>query len=135
MATREKAVRYARMAGVTMAEWHARAVETEANRQDGNLIIPPGETAPSVRPTVDLAAVAASLQAMALAHRSGLPVTKAAARDTVALIRSEVRGVLGLPAPKGRKTNGQTARPNGQTISQGLVPGEDRLVANGHAAD
>jgi hypothetical protein len=30
---REKAVRYARMDGITMAEWLAKAVETEASRQ------------------------------------------------------------------------------------------------------
>src|SRR5215217_3094116 len=81
---REKAVRYARMEGCTMAEWLAKAVETEANRQDGNQVIPPGRPEPvSPPPSVDLADAAAALQAMAAAASAGLSVSKAATRDTV----------------------------------------------------
>ena len=51
---REKAVRYAKMDGVTMAEWLGRAVDTEANRQDGNQVIPPGNPPPASPPLATL---------------------------------------------------------------------------------
>jgi hypothetical protein len=100
------------MDGVTMAEWLGRAVDTEANRQDGNQVIPPGNPPPASPPlaTLELGTVALALQAMAAAATAGLPVTKAAARDAVALIRSQVRGARGLPAR-------QTTRRIGQTVS------------------
>jgi len=110
---REKAVRYARMDGVTVAEWLARAVETEANRQDGNQIIPPARATLPTPPALDLGTVAAALSAMAQAQAAGLPVSKAAGRETVALIREHVRVGRGLPAR-------QTTRKIGQTISQDI---------------
>jgi hypothetical protein len=107
---REKAVRYARMDGCTMAEWLAKAVETQASKQDGNLVIPPGkpETPPLPASSVDLNAAAAVLQAMAAAASAGLPVSKAATRDTVALIRERIRADRGLPPRQTRTQIGQT---------------------------
>jgi hypothetical protein len=99
------------MDGLTMAEWLVRAVDTQAAKQDGNQVIPlgkPEQTAPP--PEIDLSAVAAALQAMAAAATAGLPVTKAAARDAVSLIRAQVRAARGLP-------DRQTHRRIGQTIS------------------
>ena len=63
---REKAVRYARMEGCTMAEWLTKAVETQADRQDGNQVIPPGkpEAPPLPSSSVDLKDAAAALQAL-----------------------------------------------------------------------
>jgi hypothetical protein len=116
--TREKAVRYAKMAGVTMAEWLEGAVETRANQQDGNQVIPPA-TPPATMESA-LAAIdqgfktAAMLQAMTAAHSAGLPVSVLAVRDTVKVMRAQVREAGGLPALKGR----QTVRKIGQTISQ-----------------
>lgn len=113
---REKAVRYARMAGDTVGEWIAQAVETQASKQDGNQVIPPDKPGPTrpiqQPPDIDLGNVAAALQAMSAAATAGLPVSKPAVRDTVALIRAHVRAARGLPAPTPR----QTRRPNGQTI-------------------
>lgn len=126
---REKAVRHARMDGVTVAEWLARAVETQANRRDGNVVIAPRKPEASLESA--LAAidqgfkVAAMLQAMAAVQSSGLPVSKAAARDTVRLLRSRVREAGGLPALKSRQTGGQTRRQIGQTIRQ------DQTVSDG----
>jgi hypothetical protein len=118
---REKAVRYARMDGITMAEWLAKAVETEANRQDGNLVIPPGKPEPvSPPPSVDLNDAALALQALAAAASAGLPVSKAATRDTVALIRAHIRVGRGLP-PR------QTRPRIGQTISLGHENSEDPI--------
>jgi hypothetical protein len=112
VAVREKAVRYARMEGVTMAEWLSRAVETQAAKQEANQVYPPGrpEETSFPSPTIELGEAAAVLQAMAAAAASGLPVTKAAVRDTVSLIREQIRVGRGLPAR-------QTKRPIGQTIS------------------
>ena len=103
---REKAVRYARMDGLTVAEWLARAVETEANRQDGNQIIPPDRL--PTPPSIDLATIAAALSAMAQAQAAGLPVAKAAARETVAMIREHVRVGRGLPVRPTRPQIRQT---------------------------
>src|SRR3954447_19541004 len=79
---REKAVRYARMDGCTMAEWLAKAVETQATQQDGNQLIPPGkpEQVPTT-PSIDLGDAASALQAIAAAAAAGLPVGKAATRE------------------------------------------------------
>src|SRR3954468_3125360 len=109
---REKAVRYARMDGCTMAEWLAKAVETQANQKEGNLVMPtgkPDQRAPS--PSVDLADAAAALQALASAASAGLPVSKAATRDTVALIRDHMRVGRGLPPRQTRLKIGQTFSP------------------------
>src|SRR5689334_9616893 len=98
------------MEGVTMAEWLTKAVETEAQKQEGNQVIPPGrprETSlPS--PTIELHDAASALQAVAVAAQAGLPVTKAAVRDTVGLIREQVRVCRGLPARQTRHRFGQT---------------------------
>src|SRR3954467_7703423 len=109
---REKAVRYARMEGVTMAEWLTKAVETQAERQEGNQVIPPGQPEPVSLPssTVHLGEAAAALQAMATAASAGLPVSKAAVRDTVGLIRDQVRVGRGLPPRQTRRHIGQTMR-------------------------
>lgn len=112
-----------------MAEWLTRAVETEANRQDGNVVIPPPKPEASLESC--LAAIdqgfkmAGMLQAMAAAQTAGLPVSKAAARDTVRAIRARVRAAEGLPPLKPRQTNGQTTRQIGQTIRQ------DQTVSDG----
>lgn len=108
VAVREKAVRYARMDGVTMAEWLTRAVQTEANRQDGDAVIGPRDAAPPPALSVDLGGVAAVLQAMAAAAAAGLPVTKVAVRETVTLVRDQVRAARGLPARQTRRAIGQT---------------------------
>jgi hypothetical protein len=124
VAVREKAVRYARMDGCTMAEWLTKAVETQANRQDGNQVIPPdkpGETALPVL-SVGLGEAAAALQSLATAASAGLPVSKTAARETVALIRAHIRVGRGLP-PR------QTRRQNGQTLHLEHVAKPDQLVA------
>ena len=108
---REKAVRYAKMDGCTMAEWLARAVETEANRQAANAVIPPGQpeqTASLPVPAVSLGDAAAALQSLAQEAAAGLPVSKAAARDAVALIRAHIRVGRGLPPRQTRAQNGQT---------------------------
>src|SRR5689334_1442736 len=69
-----------------------------------------GETAlPS--PTIELHEAAAALQAMAAAASAGLPVTKAAVRDTVGLIREQVRVCRGLPVRQTRARIGQTIGP------------------------
>lgn len=96
------------MDGLTVAEWLARAVETEANRQDGNQVIPPDRSLPHAPPSLDLGAVAAALSAMAQAQAAGLPVAKAAARETVAMIREHVRVGRGLPARPTRPQIRQT---------------------------
>ena len=113
VSVREQAVRSARMEGVTMAEWISRAVATEARKQEGNLVIPPGRPeAPTPRPapTIELGEATAALQAMASAAQAGLPVGKAAVRDTVALIREQVRVGRGLPPRQTRGPIGQTMR-------------------------
>jgi hypothetical protein len=110
VAVREKAVRYARMDGCTMAEWLTKAVETQANRQDANLVIPPDKPreTPLVVPSVGLGDAAAALQSLAQASSAGLPVSKTAARETVALIRAHIRVGRGLPPRQTRRQNGQT---------------------------
>jgi hypothetical protein len=106
---REKAVRYARMDGCSVSQWLAKAVETQAGRQDGNQVIPPGKPEPAALPSsVDLSAAASALQSMAAAAAAGLPVSKAAARDTVALIREHIRVGRGLPPRQTRLQIGQT---------------------------
>jgi hypothetical protein len=116
---REKAVRYAKMAGVTMAEWMGRAVETQATLQDGNRVIPPSKPEQTRQASgLDLGDVAAALQAMAAAQAAGLPVSKAAVRGVVALIREDVRAARGLPDRQTRPRIGQTS------ISMAL-PGSD----------
>ena len=50
VAVREKAVRYARMEGVTMAEWLSRAVETQAQMQEANQVLLPGKPGGVPRP-------------------------------------------------------------------------------------
>src|SRR3954468_22733323 len=109
---REKAVRYARMEGCTMAEWLTKAVETQADRQDGNQVLLPGkpEPTPLPSPTVDLKDAAAALQALAQAASAGLPVSKVAAREAVSLIRTHIRVGQGLPSRQTRPRNGQTMR-------------------------
>src|SRR3954447_26090145 len=109
---REKAVRYARMEGCTMAEWLTKAVETQADRQDGNQVLLPGkpEPTPLPSPTVDLGEAAAALQALAQAASAGLPVSKAAAREAVSLIRAHIRVGQGLPPRQTRRQIGQTIR-------------------------
>jgi hypothetical protein len=109
---REKAVRYARMEGCTMAEWLTKAVETQADRQDGNQVILPGkpEPTPLPSPTVDLKDAAAALQALAQAASAGLPVSKVAAREAVSLIRAHIRVGQGLPSRQTRRQIGQTMR-------------------------
>ena len=47
---------------------------------------------------------------MAVAAQAGLPVTKAAVRDTVSLMREQVRVCRGLPARQTRKHFGKTVR-------------------------
>jgi hypothetical protein len=70
-------------------------VETEANRQDGNLVLPPGKPDQvSPPPSVAITDAALALQAMAAAASAGLPVSKATTRDTVALIREHIRGLV-----------------------------------------
>ncbi|HZI75802.1 MAG TPA: hypothetical protein VFD73_17620 [Gemmatimonadales bacterium] len=120
-------VRYARMEGVTMAEWLTKAVETEAQKQEGNQVIPPGrprETSlPS--PTIELHDAASALQAVAVAAQAGLPVTKAAVRDTVGLIREQVRVCRGLPMRQTSRPIGQTRRLDHETPEmEPLVPGD-----------
>jgi len=113
VAVREQAVRYARMDGCTMAEWLTRAVATQAQKQDGNQVILPGkprETTPLPAPTIELGEASVALQAMAAAAAAGLPVSKAAVRDTVSLIREQVRVGRGLPARQTRGHFGQTVR-------------------------
>jgi hypothetical protein len=116
---REKAVRYARMDGTTMAEWLAKAVETQAARQDGNQVIPPVKPRPTQAPApmaaTDLGEVAAALSAMAAAATAGLPVSKTAARDVVNLIRSHVRAGRGLPDRQTRRLAGQTISQDGES--------------------
>lgn len=113
VAVREKAVRYARMDGSTMAEWLTKAVETQAAKQDGTQVIPPDKLEPTqangeLVGTVALGEAAAALQAMAAAATAGLPISKAATRDVVAAIRSQVRVSRGLPARQTRLKIGQT---------------------------
>ena len=92
-----------------MAEWLSKAVETQASQQDGNQVIPPGKPEPTTTPlSVDLHDAALALQAMAAAATAGLPVSKAASRDTVALIRDHIRVGRGLPLRQTRLKNGQT---------------------------
>jgi hypothetical protein len=111
---REKAVRYARMEGVTMAEWLAKAVETQAEKQEGNQVQLPSKPTPSSlpSPTIDVSEATAALQSMAAAAAAGLPISKAAVRDTVALIRDHVRVGRGLPPRQTRQQIGQTMRLN-----------------------
>ena len=111
---REKAVKYARMDGVTVAEWLTRAVETQANRQDGNQIIPPGVPQAPAPSALDLGTVAVALQAMAAAAGAGLPVAKAAAREAVAVMRLQMRFARGLPARQTRLKIGQTMSQDGE---------------------
>lgn len=110
--TREKAVRYAKMRGETMAEWMARAVDTQASIEDGDRVLPPGEPEQThhSRPMsgVNLETVAVVLQAMAAAQASGLPVSKTAVRETVGLIREQMRAARGLPVSQTRPRIGQT---------------------------
>ena len=123
---REKAVRYARMEGVSVAEWMTRAVETQANRQDGNDVIAPA--APSERAAADaqLAMMAiGAANALAAMQTAGLPVTKVAARETVALVRDHVRAARGLPGLPTR----QTRKIIGQTVNQDVDGSPDRLAA------
>jgi len=109
---REKAVRYARMDDCTMAEWLAKAVETQANQQDENRVIPPGKPDErSVARSVALGGAAGVLQALATAAAAGLPVSKAATRETVALIRDHIRVGRGLPPRQTRLKIGQTRSP------------------------
>ena len=112
VAVREQAVRYARMDGCTMAEWLTKAVETQARLQEANQVIPPGKPSetPLPSPTIELGEAAEALKAMAAAASAGLPVTKAAVRDTVALIREQVRVCRGLPARQTRGQIGQTMK-------------------------
>jgi hypothetical protein len=67
VAIREKVVRYARMDGCTMAEWLTKAAETQAGRQEANLVIPPGkpETPFLSSPTLDLGDVTHRLSGLA----------------------------------------------------------------------
>jgi hypothetical protein len=119
---REKAVRYAKMAGLTMAEWMVLAVETQANLQDGNRVIPASKPEqPRQSSGLDLGDVAAALQAMAAAQVAGLPVSKAAVRGVVALIREDVRAARGLPDRQTRLQIGKTIiSQDGEEHEQGL---------------
>ncbi len=117
--TREKAVRYAKMAGVTMAEWLEGAVETRANQQDGNQVIPPPAHSAGL-PVSVLAAIdqgfktAAMLQAMTAAHSAGLPVSVLAVRDTVKVMRAQVARSR-RPAGVERQANRPANRANHQS--------------------
>jgi len=93
-----------------MAEWLAKAVEAQVEKQEGNQVYPPGKPRKTAlpAPATELSEVASALQAMAAAASAGLPVTKAAVRDTVGLIREQVRVGPGLPGGQTRRRIGQT---------------------------
>jgi hypothetical protein len=75
----------------------------------GNRVIPPGKPErPRQASGLDLADLAAVLQGLAAAQAAGLPVSKAAARGVVNLIREDVRVARGLPARQTRPLIGQT---------------------------
>ena len=118
VSTREKAVRYARMRGETMAEWVSRAVDTQASIEDGDRVLPPGEPEQTTQVAgPDLHALAAALQTMqearAMAEAAGLPVPRSLARAAFALVRQSARKARGLPplAPRRRLSGPDSSEP------------------------
>lgn len=116
VATRKKMAACATKRGETMAEWLARAVDTQAERDAGEVVIPPGQPdkpAALARAlvTVETADLAALLQAVAaVGTAAGLPA--GVAREAYAAARIRLREARGLPGKPARKTK----PPNGQTI-------------------
>ena len=107
-----------------MGVWLERAVRNQAEREAGERVLPPvkpGQPVASfepVKPTqemgkpLDLAGLAAALQAVATVHEAaGLPVPKVLARNASALLLAQLREARGLPV-KPR----QTTRLIGQTV-------------------
>jgi hypothetical protein len=114
---REAITRQSRMAGISVAEWITLATQNQISREAGNKVIPPGKPEQTRASSgLDLADVAAALQAMAAAQVAGLPVSKAAVRGVVSLIRDDVRIARGLP-------DRQTPPRIGQTLEAGSESG------------
>jgi hypothetical protein len=104
------------------AENQARPWITTPKPDKSDLVLPPGkpeQTTPLSVPTIEVGEAAEALKAMALAAQAGLPVTKAAVRDTVTLIREQVRVGRGLPARQTRRLSGQTMRLEHETPEGG----------------
>lgn len=98
--TREKAVRYARKRGISVATWMANAVDDRANLEDGDRVIPPGQTEPSNGQTsVDLGELAALIQALIAARESGVRGSRTAASRACAVASEQLRALRGLPSP------------------------------------
>jgi len=102
--TRERIMRMARQDGLTVGQWLDRAAERQSARPPAEVIPPAAQAAEKVQ---DLAAVAASLQAFAALAQAGVPVSRGAIKDSVAVVRRHMRAERGLP---------DIGRPRGQTI-------------------
>jgi hypothetical protein len=113
--TRRAANRAAAQDGTVMGQWIAKAVERQAAFQDNIEVIPPESPASPARITgqtssgLQLGTAAELIAAMAQAATSGLPVTKSAVRDVLALVRADIRLARGLAASKPRKPIRHTA--------------------------
>jgi hypothetical protein len=108
-ADREAIIRHARMADISVAEWMTRAAQNQMALEAGNRVIPPGKPEPPRQTSaIDLGDLPAALQAMAAAQAAGLPVSKAAVRGVVNLIREDVRAARGMPSRQTRPLIGQT---------------------------
>jgi hypothetical protein len=115
---REKATRYARQHGVPMAEWLSLAIERQCAAQDGVEVLPPAGPGPThagqslgkpgMTSGVTLGDAAEWLTAMAQAAAAGLPVSKTAVRDVLALVRSDFRVARGMAISRPRHTLGRT---------------------------
>jgi hypothetical protein len=97
--TREKAVRCARKRGISVAAWMANAVDDRANREAGDLVIAPGQTAPlGGQTSLDLGALAALLQAALAARQAGVRGARTASVQACGLATEQLRALRGLPS-------------------------------------
>lgn len=106
IATRELVIRCARQDGVSVAAWMARAAENEAHRV-GAVPMPTRTTTP-----LDLMGVAALLQAVAQVQMAGIPVTRGAVRETLAVVRRHMRETQGKPVGRIGQTIALSAMPD-----------------------
>ncbi len=120
---RETVLKSARQAGETQAEWLARAIANEADRQAGATVIPPSQTwaAPPAdqTPTLPVEAhdLAALLQGCA-AVLSAPGATKGLTRAVSAAARHWLRQARGLPPLPPRLPGGLPPRQIGLTVRE-----------------
>jgi hypothetical protein len=101
--TRELAVRCARKRSISVAAWMANAVDDRANREAGDLVIAPGQTAPlGGQTSLDLGDLAALLHAVLVARKDGVRGSKAAASHACAVASERLRALRGLPPTSAR---------------------------------